>query len=83
MSDAQENQGDNTTFHMVSPDEKARSSKRYAEMYAEFVQMAEADLDLESVPVSQREYLRKYFNSIKPKEAAPKDAKEGGAPAAP
>jgi hypothetical protein len=76
MSDAQENQGENTTFQMVSPDEKARSTKQYAEMYAEFVQMAEADLDLESVPVSQREYLRKYFNSIKPKEAAPAD---GGA----
>jgi hypothetical protein len=77
MGDAQENQGENTTFQMVSPDEKARSTKQYAEMYAEFVQMAEADLDLESVPVSQREYLRKYFNSIRPKEAAP--AGESGA----
>ena len=28
----------------------------------------EADLDLDSVPVSQREYLRKYFKSIRPQE---------------
>ena len=69
---------------MVSPDERARSSKKYAELYAEFVQMSEADLDLESVPVSQREYLRKYFNAIRPKESAPQEGgKDEAAPAKP
>lgn len=68
LSDAFETQGANTTFQVVSPEERARSSKRYEELYAEFVQMAEADLDLDSVPVSHREYLRRYFKSIRPQE---------------
>lgn len=85
MVDPQETNGESTSFQMVSPDERARSSKKYAELYAEFVQMTEADLDLESVPLSQREYLRKYFNSIRPKEAAPegKPKEENTEPANP
>jgi len=46
------------------------------------VQKAEADLDLDSVPVAYREFLRRYFNSIRPQEAAkapdePADAAAG------
>jgi len=73
MTDTMETQGDSTSFQVVSPDERARSTKRYEELFAEFVQLAEADLDLDSVPVSQREYLRKYFKSIRPKEPAATD----------
>jgi len=76
MVDPQETNGESTSFQLVSPDERAKSSKKYAELYAEFVQRTEADLDLESVPVSQREYLRKYFNSIRPKEAAPQEGEK-------
>jgi chemotaxis protein histidine kinase CheA len=75
LSDAIERQGANTTFKMVSPDEKAQSGLKYDELYAEFVQKAEADLDLESVPVAYRDYLRRYFNSIRPQET-PEPAEE-------
>lgn len=81
MTDTPENAGESSSFQTVSPDEKAKSQKRYAELYAEFANMSEADLDLESVPAAQREYLRKYFNSIKPKEAeAGKGEKAPGKP---
>lgn len=65
-----EGPGASTSFPIVSPDEKARSGREYAELYAEFVQKAEADLDLESVPVAYRDYLRRYFNAIRPDDAA-------------
>ena len=39
------------------------------------MQKAEADLDLESVPVAYRDYLRRYFNSIRPQET-PEPAEE-------
>lgn len=81
LADAEERTGVNSTFQIVSPDERAASGLKYKELYAEFVHKSEADLDLESVPVAYREYLRRYFNSIRPAEAAPAD--EPAAPAAP
>lgn len=72
LTDLMEQQGESATFKVVSPDEKARSGKRYEELYAEFVQKAEADLDLESMPVSQREYLKRYFKAIRPQESEEK-----------
>jgi hypothetical protein len=71
LADTFERPGMSTTLPIVSPDERAKSGLKYEELYAEFVQKAEADLDLESVPVAYREFLRRYFNSIKPAEAAP------------
>ncbi|HYE62958.1 MAG TPA: hypothetical protein VD997_13260 [Phycisphaerales bacterium] len=76
LTDLMEQQGESATFKVVSPDEKARSGKRYEEMYAEFVQKAEADLDLESMPVSQREYLKRYFKAIRPQEPEEKGSEE-------
>jgi Skp family chaperone for outer membrane proteins len=73
MIDSQERSGVNTSYKVVSPDERAHSGRNYEELYAEFVQKAEADLDLESVPVAYREYLRRYFNAIRPTESAPGD----------
>jgi hypothetical protein len=72
----QERSGANTTFHTVSPDERAKSARKYEEMYAEFVQKSEADLDLESVPVAYRDFLKRYFNAIRPQEAAPAPSPE-------
>jgi hypothetical protein len=69
LSDAMERQGASTSFKIVSPDERAQSGKKYEELYAEFVQKAEADLDLDSVPTQYRDYLRRYFNSIRPPAA--------------
>jgi hypothetical protein len=77
LSDALERPGVSTTFPITSPDERAKSGKAYEELYAEFAQKAEADLDLESVPVSYREFLKRYFNAIKPPEAAPAEAPAG------
>lgn len=65
-----EGPGVSTSFPIVSPDERAQSALKYEELYAEFVQKAEADLELDSVPVAYRDYLRRYFNSIRPEEAA-------------
>lgn len=81
LADAEERTGVNSTFQIVSPDERAASGLKYKELYAEFVHKSEADLDLESVPVAYRDYLRRYFNSIRPAEAAPAD--EPAAPSAP
>ena len=82
IASVQERQGANTTFHTISPDEKAVSGKSYKELYAEFVLKSEADLDLESVPVAYRDYLRRYFKAIRPAEAAPEPEK-GSDPKAP
>jgi len=77
-----EGPGASTSFPMISPEEKARSGRDYAELYAEFVHKAEADLDLESVPVAYRDYLRRYFNAIRPDDSAPAaDNAEEPAPA--
>ena len=65
-----ESSGEQSSFRIVSPDERATSGMTYEELYAEFVQKAEADLELESVPVAQREFLRRYFNAIRPQESA-------------
>lgn len=73
LADTLERPGMSTTLPIVSPDERAKSGLTYEELYAQFVQKAEADLDLESMPVAYREFLRRYFNSIKPAEAAPAD----------
>lgn len=72
----QERAGMSSTFQIMSPDERAKSGKKYEELYAEFVQKSEADLDLDSVPVACRDYLRRYFNAIKPQETTPADTGE-------
>lgn len=76
LADTFERPGMSTTLPIVSPDERAQSALTYEELYAEFVQKAEADLDLESAPVAYREFLRRYFNSIKPSESAPDESAE-------
>jgi hypothetical protein len=81
MVNPQERAGASTSFTIVSPDEKAQSALKYQELYAEFVQKSEADLDLDSVPVAYRDYLRRYFNSIRPEEAAPADPAAPAPPA--
>lgn len=63
-----EQAGSSTSFKVTSRDEKADSAMPYKDMYADFVQKAEADLALESAPLAYREYLRKYFIAIKPQE---------------
>jgi hypothetical protein len=69
VADAQERAGESSSYTMVSPDERAKSGLGYEELYAEFVQKTEADLELEAVPLAYREYLRRYFNAIRPQEA--------------
>lgn len=71
LADTDEGSGATHTLKTISPDERALGGKDYAELYAEFQHRAEAELDLESVPLASREYLRRYFNAIRPKDAPP------------
>jgi hypothetical protein len=50
----------------LSADEKADSALAFREKFAEFVQQAEADLELEDIPLAYRDFLRRYFAGIKP-----------------
>jgi hypothetical protein len=52
----------------ISTEEDAESALRFKEKFADFVEQAEADLDLESVPLAYREYLRRYFTAIRQDE---------------
>lgn len=70
MTEVAERGGESSSFKIVSPDERAASGKSYEELYAEFVQKSEADLDLDSVPVAYREFLSRYFNGIRPRDGA-------------
>jgi hypothetical protein len=53
----------------ISANEKADSALEFREKFAEFVQQAEADLELEDIPLAYRDFLRRYFAGIKPEEA--------------
>ncbi len=70
---AKENQGASTSHSVISTAEEANSALSYRELYADMVQKSEADLDLEGVPVAYREFLKRYFVSIRPQEDAPPD----------
>lgn len=70
LSDAPEGPGANQAFSIVSPEESARSAQEYKELYAEMIRKAEADLALEEVPLAYRDYLRRYFNAIRPEESS-------------
>lgn len=74
--DPLESNGDMAVLPTISNDERAKSAQDYREVFANMVRKAEADLDLEQVPPAYREYLRRYFVSIKPAEReAEKEAK--------
>jgi hypothetical protein len=79
MTEVAERGGESSSFKIVSPDERAASGKSYEELFAEFVQKSEADLDLDSVPLPYREYLSRYFNGIRPRDSAPAGESKSGA----
>jgi len=68
LVDVREGQGADTALTTISPEERAVSERSAKEVYAEMVRKAEADLDLEEVPLAYRDYLRRYFSAISPKE---------------
>ena len=68
IAETRETAGTDTSFTTVSTDEDAESAVDFKSVYADLVQKAEADLDLEMIPVSYREYLRRYFRAIRPQE---------------
>ncbi|MBI5862940.1 MAG: hypothetical protein HZB38_00220 [Planctomycetes bacterium] len=76
-----EGAGDLSVVPTVSNDERANSAQQVREAFANMIRKAEADLDLENVPLSHREFLRRYFVSIKPAERA--DGAKPEKPAAP
>ena len=61
-----ETHGTDTSYSTVSKDERALSAQEFNELYAEMIRKAEADLELERVPIAYREYLRRYFRGITP-----------------
>lgn len=69
LAETRDRGGSSTSFSAVSKEERARSAQEYRELYAELVRKAEADLNLDAVPVSYREYLRRYFVAIRPSDA--------------
>lgn len=65
LSDPKEGPGEISMLSSVSPNEEATSAQPLRERYIDLVRMAEADVDLEEVPVAYRDYLRQYFVSIR------------------
>ena len=65
LSDPREGPGEISMLSTVSPNEQATSGQPLRERYIDLVRMAEADVDLEDVPVAYRTYLRQYFVSIR------------------
>lgn len=55
----------------VATKENAQSALAHKKKFLELVKKAEADLDLETVPPGYRDYLRRYFKAIQPKDDAP------------
>jgi hypothetical protein len=82
VDDAAESTGEMSVLPTISNDERAKSGQEYREMFASMVRKAEADLDLEQVPPAYRDYLRRYFVSIKPadREPAENDKKPAESP---
>ncbi len=66
-----ESPGAETSTTGVSTREEAQSAQEFRDQYAELVRKAEAELDLEMVPIAYRDYLRRYFRAIRPDQAAP------------
>lgn len=71
MVDARDAGGPDDTFSTVSADERARSAQDEKNRYVDLIKKAEADLDLESIPLTYRDYLRRYFVSIRPADTEP------------
>lgn len=70
-----EQAGRSTKFTVMSRDETAESSLSHQELFAEYVQKAEADLALETAPMAYRDFLKRYFMAIRPQDG---EAKEQG-----
>ena len=60
----------------ISNNEKDASELQFKKKYAELVQKAEADLALEDIPIAYREFLKRYFQAIKPVETEEKETEE-------
>ncbi|MEX2288057.1 MAG: hypothetical protein WD648_13265 [Planctomycetaceae bacterium] len=60
-----------TVSKTLSADERADSALAFKEKYVKLVQQAEADLALENIPFTYRDFLRRYFSGIKPQEKRP------------
>lgn len=64
LQDSRDSAGTSSRLRTISPREESRSQRAAREVYVEMIRKAEAELDLETIPTSQREYLREYFRSI-------------------
>ncbi|NOX58924.1 MAG: hypothetical protein GXP29_08715 [Planctomycetes bacterium] len=80
---AEERNGEDSLIQTVSPDERASSAQSDRDRYIDLIRKAEADLELETVPLAYRDYLRGYFMAIKPTDGSsgqPPDSRQPVAP---
>ena len=76
VASTKETHGTDTSYSTISKEEKATSAQDFNELYAEIIRKAEADLELERVPIAYREYLRRYFRGITPQQDQDEDEVE-------
>jgi hypothetical protein len=48
--------------------EKGEAAAKYREVYRNYEKQARHSLNKEEIPLGYREYIRKYFDSVRPKE---------------
>ena len=48
--------------------EKGKAAAKYREVYRNYERLARHSLNKEEIPLGYREYIRKYFDSVRPKE---------------
>ncbi|TET32329.1 MAG: hypothetical protein E3J72_19925 [Planctomycetota bacterium] len=65
---AGESKGDSEYFSVRSAREYDRSSMDYRDTFVEYQRRAEDTLYRETVPLGYREYIRQYFENIRPPE---------------
>lgn len=80
LARTREGKGKSAIIPSVSKDERAESALPDRDTYVDLVKKAEADLALEEVPLSYREYLRRYFSAIRPPEEPAKEKPPGEDP---
>lgn len=60
--------GESAIMAVKSANDGSRAGVGYADVYSDYRRVAEESLHRERVPLSRREHVRRYFDSIKPPE---------------
>lgn len=68
LTRAGESKGSSRYFAVRSAKELDRSSAKYRNTFVEYKRLAENTLHRETVPLGYREFIRQYFENIRPPE---------------